>query len=235
MLSSGKSRGRRRDDQKSETPMRRLPGLLLLFFAFPASAETLDCALIKSTTNPFELTLDSTSTKEGKEPVTTQTRRQVNRKAGATIVYDIFLAPDVFLRRTYNDNAFVTETYFSKEKVRRVASYSIDVNKDYLGAGQPFDFTLQMKDDAGKVGSEVNASISYDGAVDIELGGCTYGLTKIVTVNKGTNNDKPFSNRSVAWYSRDLKTSLYSRVENSDGSSMEFRAREISTNVKPVE
>ena len=50
--------------------MRRLPGLLFLFLAFPAAAETLDCALIKSTTNPFELTLDSTSTKEGKEPVT---------------------------------------------------------------------------------------------------------------------------------------------------------------------
>lgn len=215
--------------------MRRLPGLLLLFLAFPAAAETLDCALIKSTTNPFELTLDSTSTKQGKEPVTTQTRRQINRKPDATVVYDIFSAAGFFLRRTYNNNAFVTESYFSTDKVRRVASYSIDVNKDYFGLGQPFDFALQMKDDDGKVGSEVNASISFDGAVDIELGGCTYGLTKIVTMNKGVNNDKPFSNRSVTWYSRDLKTSLYSRVENSDGSSMEFRARGISTTVTPVE
>jgi hypothetical protein len=76
--------------------MRRLPGLLLLFLAFPAAAETLDCALIKSTTNPFELTLDSTSTKQGKEPVTTQTRRQINRKPDATIVYDIFSTAGFF-------------------------------------------------------------------------------------------------------------------------------------------
>ena len=215
--------------------MRRLLGLLALLLACPAAADTLDCALIKSTTDPFELTLDSTSVKDGKEPVTVQTRRQVIRKAGATIVTDIFSGENVFLRRTYNHNAFVTEAYFSTEKVRRVASYSVDINKDYLGLGQPFGFTLQMKSEDGKVGSEVNASISYDGLVDIELGGCTYRLTKIVTVNKGVSNDKPFSNRSVAWYSRDLKTSLYSHVDNGDGSSFEFRARGISTNVTPVE
>jgi hypothetical protein len=228
-------RRRRRDGQKLEPPMRQLPGLFFLFFAFPATAETLDCTLIKSTTNPIELTLDSTSVIEGKEPSTFQTHRQVNRKAGATIVYDIFSAPDLFLRRTYNDNAFELEAYFSKEKARRLASYSIDLQKDYLGLGQPFDFVLQMKDERGKVVSEMNASVSYDGTVDVELGGCTYHLTKIVTVNKGLNNDKPYSNRSVIWYSRDLKTSLYSRVDVGDGSSFEFRARDISTKVTPVE
>ena len=129
----------------------------------------------------------------------------------------------------------MTETYLSLGKVRRVASYSIDVNKDYLGLGQPSDFTLAMKDDDRKTGYAVKTSTSYDGVVDVELGGCTYRLTKIVTVNQGAIGDKPFNNRTVAWYSRDLKTSLYSRVENSDGSSLEFRARGISTTVTPVE
>ena len=129
----------------------------------------------------------------------------------------------------------MTETYLSMGKVRRVASYSIDVNKDYFGLGQPFDFTLQMKGEDGKVASEMNASVSFDGAVDIELGGCTYGLTKIATATKGVSNDKPFNMRSIIWYSRDLKTSLYSRVENSDGSIIELRARGISTTVTPVE
>jgi hypothetical protein len=43
------------------------------------------------------------------------------------------------------------------------------------------------------------------------------------------------SNRSEQWYSRDLKTSLYSRTENSRGAIVEIRARDISTSFTPVE
>jgi hypothetical protein len=215
--------------------MRRLLALLALTSAVPAGAETLDCALIKSTTNPFELAMDSTSTKGALEPTTTKTRRQVRRKAGETTVYDIFTSSDLFLRRTYNANSFLTEAYFSDEKVRRTASYSIDAGVDYFALGKPFDFTLSMKADDGKVASTVTTNVSFNGTIDVELGGCTYKLIKIVEANHGKSNDKPIDNRTEAWYSRDLKTSLYSRAENSDGSVFELRARDITTTLTPVE
>jgi hypothetical protein len=72
-------------------PMRRLVPLLALLFATPAFADTLDCAVIKSTTHPFEITFDWTMTQKGKEPLTVQMRRQVIRKADETIVYEYFL------------------------------------------------------------------------------------------------------------------------------------------------
>jgi hypothetical protein len=179
--------------------------------------------------------MDSISTRDGKEPVTIRARRQVFRKAGTTTVYDISPLSGIFLRRIYDDHSFITETYFSKEKARRAASYSIDISKDYFGLGEPFEFTVQMKGEDGKVASEMTTSVSFDGTVEVDLGGCTYRLTKIVEQNNGTVNDKPFSNRTVAWYSRELKTSLYSRAENGGGFVLEFRARDISTNVTPVE
>jgi hypothetical protein len=43
------------------------------------------------------------------------------------------------------------------------------------------------------------------------------------------------SNRAERWYSRDLKTSLYTRNEEGDGSIVETRARAISTSFTPVE
>jgi hypothetical protein len=215
--------------------MRRLFALLALSSTIPASAETLDCAVLKSTMNSFELAMDSTMKKANEDPNTRQTRRQVRRKAGETTVYDIFTSPDVFLRRTYNANSFITETYFSREKVRRKASYSIDPAVDYFALGKPFDFNLSMKEDDGKVDSTLTTTVSFNGTIDFELGGCTYTLTKIVETNHGTNNDKPFDNRTEAWYSRDLKTSLYSRAENSDGSVLEVRARDITTMLTPVD
>ena len=159
----------------------------------------------------------------------------MRRKAGETTVYDIFSSPNLFLRRTYNANSFLTEAYFSKEKVRRTASYSIDAGVDYFGLGKPFDFTLSMKADDGKVASTVTTKVSFNGTIDVQLGGCTYQLTKIIEANHGTRDDKPFDNRTEVWYSRDLKTSLYSRAENSDGSVYELRARDITTMVTPVE
>ena len=63
--------------------MLRLSALLALLFVKPALAETLDCALIKSATHPFELTFDWTRTEKGKEPLAVQIRQQVSRKAAA--------------------------------------------------------------------------------------------------------------------------------------------------------
>ena len=54
--------------------MLRLSALLALLFVKPALAETLDCALIKSATHPFELTFDWTRTEKGKEPLAVQIR-----------------------------------------------------------------------------------------------------------------------------------------------------------------
>jgi len=216
------------------TPMRRLLPLLALLFASPALAEAPDCAALKSTTNAFELTIDSTSTKPGKDPVARQTRRQVDRKAGETVVYDIF-SPDVFLRSKFTSNGFVTENFDTNEKVRRVASYSVDTTRDYFGLGEPFDFNVVMKSEDGEVYSDVNTAVSFDGKIDIELGGCPYTLTRMRQASHGTSNGKPLNNRSEVWYSPDLKTSLYSRTENSDGSIFELRARDISTSFTPVE
>jgi hypothetical protein len=82
----------------------------------------------------------------------------------------------------------------------------------------------------------VNTSVSFDGAVNIELGACTYPLTKIIKLSHDTVRGVAGSNRAEIWYSRDLKTSLYSRSEDGgDGSIVELRARAISTSFTPVE
>jgi len=214
--------------------MRRWLPLLALLAASPAAAEAPDCAALKSTTNAFELTIDYSSAKPGQDPVARKTRRQVDRKAGETIVYDIF-SPEVFLRRRFTANGFLTENFDSNEKVRRAASYSVDTAKDYFALGDPFDYTVVMKSEDGKVYSDVHSAISFGGKIDIELGGCPYTLTRMFQANHGTSNDKPLNNRSEVWYSPDLKTSLYSRTESSDGFILELRARDISTSFTPVE
>jgi hypothetical protein len=87
----------------------------------------------------------------------------------------------------------------------------------------------------GAVVSDINTSVSFDGAVNVEVGGCTYPLTKIIEVSHGTARGIAGGNRVERWYSRDLKASLYARTEDSGGSIVETRAREISTSFKPVE
>ena len=89
MAASGRSGGEGRDDRERvaaieavltlepwRSLMRRLPPLLALLFVTPALAETLDCALIKSTTRPFELTYDWTRTADGKDPLAVQMRHE---------------------------------------------------------------------------------------------------------------------------------------------------------------
>ena len=117
----------------------------------------------------------------------------------------------------------------------RVSTYSIDVTKDYFGLGKPFDFNEVVKDVDGTVVADMNISVSFDGAIDIEVGGCTYALTKIIESSRGTVRGVAGSNRIETWYSRDLKTPLYTRNEDGDGPVMEMRARDISTSFKPVE
>lgn len=214
--------------------MRRLWSLLAIMLVTPALADTLDCALIKSTMRPFELTFDWTHTAAGKEPLAVQLRRQVNRKADETVAYEMF-SPDKFIRRTSNNLGFLLQTGRAGETSSRVATYSIDVTKDYFGLGKPFDFNQVTKDSDGTVVSDLNTSVSFGGAVDIELDGCTYPVTKIIQSNHGSVRGVAGNNRVEYWYSRDLKTSLYSRDEESDGSVIELRARGLSTSFKPVE
>jgi len=214
--------------------LRRLTPLLALLFVTPALAETLGCAVIKSTMHPFELTLDWTRTEAGKEPLTVQMHRQVTRKADETIVYEFF-SPEKFVRRTLNIAGFPVQLRTAGETTSRVSTYSIDVTKDYFGLGKPFDFNEVMKDSDGAVVSDVDTSVSFDGAVDIEVGGCAYSLTKITELSHGSVRGRAGSLRAEIWYSRYLKTSLYSRNEDSDGSVVELRARDISTSFKPVE
>ena len=217
-------------------PMRQLSPLLALLFVTPTLAETLDCAVIKSTTHPFELTFDWTRTADGKDPLAVQMRRQVSRKADETIVYEFF-SPGKFVRRTVNGASFLMQVRSAGEpaSASRVATYSIDVTKGYYGLGKPFDFNQVMTGADGTVVSDVNTSVSFDGAVDVELGGCAYTLTKIIESSRGSVRGKAGSNRAEIWYSRDLKTSLYSRSEDGDGSIVELRARDISTSFTPVE
>jgi hypothetical protein len=214
--------------------MRRLSPLLALLLVTPAGAETLDCAAMKSTTRAFELAIDSTDKSVGKDPYTLQIRRQVDRKADKTIVYDIF-SPEKFLRRTFNANGLLMEFLGAGDTTPRIASYSIDTTKDYFGLGKPFDFAIVMKTPDGKVNSETNTSVSFDSNVNVELGGCSYTLTRIIETSHGDVNGKAATNRVELWYSRDLKTSLYSRLENGDGYVLELRARDITTSFTPIE
>jgi hypothetical protein len=139
--------------------MRRLSPLLALLFVTPALAETLDCAVIKSTTRPFELTYDWTRTAGGKDPLAVQMRQQVNRKADETIVYEFF-SPGKFVRRTLNGAGFRVQLRTAGETTSRVSTYSIDVTKDYFGLGKPFDFNEVVKGAGGTVVSDVNTSVS---------------------------------------------------------------------------
>jgi hypothetical protein len=216
--------------------MRRLSAVFVFFFIAPACAETLDCALIKSTMHPFELTFDWTRTQNGKEPLAVQMRQQVNRKADETIVYEFF-SPGKFVRRTLNGAGFPVQVRSAGEApaAARVSTYSIDVSKDYFGLGKPFDFNEVIKGADGAVVADVNTSVSFDGAVNIELGGCSYPLTKIIESSRGSVRGIAGSNRAERWYSRDLKTALYTRNEDGDGSIVELRARAISTAFTPVE
>lgn len=217
-------------------PMRRVSALLAMLLVTPALAETLDCAVIKSTMHPFELTLDWTRTEKGKDPLAVQVRQQVNRKADETIVYEFF-SPGKFVRRTLNGGGFRMQIRTAGETAAasRVSTYSIDVTKDYFGSGKPFDFNEVVKGADGTVVSDVNTSVSFDGAVNVELGGCTYALTKIIELSRGSVRGIAGSNRAERWYSRDLKTSLYTRNEDGDRSIVEMRARDISTSFAPVE
>ena len=215
--------------------MRRLSSLLALLLVTPALADTIDCAVIKSTTRPFELTYDWTRTVGGKEPLAVQMRQQVSRKADETVVYEFF-SPAKFVRRTLNGAGFRVQLRTAGETTSRVSTYSIDVTRDYFGLGKPFDFNEVVKGADGTVVSDVNTSVSFDGAVSVDVGGCTYPLTKIIELSRGTVRGVAGSNRAEIWYSRDLKTSLYSRSEDgSDGSVVELRARAISTAFTPVE
>ena len=208
--------------------------VLAILLVTPAMADTLDCALIKSTMRPFELTLDWTSTAKGKEPLAVQMRRQVKRKADETVACEMFSA-DQFICRTSNVFGFQLQTRRAAQTTSSVATYSIDVAKDWFGLGKPFDFNQVIKDADGKVAADLNTSVSFGGAVDIELEGCTYPLTKIIESARGSVRGVAGSYQVEFWYSRDLKTSLYSRNEESDGSVMELRARSLSTSFKPVE
>jgi hypothetical protein len=217
-------------------PMRRLSVLLALLFATPAFAETLDCALIKSATHPFELTFDWTRTQKGKDPLAVQMRQQVSRKADETVIYEFF-SPGKFVRRTLNGTGFPVQVRSAGEApaAARVSTYSIDVSRDYFGIGKPFDFNEVIKGADGTVVADMNISVSFDGAVNIELGGCSYPLTKIIEQSHGSVRGIAGSNRVERWYSRDLKTALYTRNEEGDGSVVEMRARTISTSFTPVE
>jgi hypothetical protein len=214
--------------------MRRLLPLLAVAFGAPAAADTLDCAVIKSTTRAFELAIESTDKSVGKDPTTLHMRRQVNRKADETLVYDIFPS-EKFLRRKFNANCLLMEFLGVGDKAPRIASYSIDTNKDYFGLGKPFEFNIVMKTADGKVISDTNTSITFDGDVDVELGGCAYRLTRMIESSHSAVDGKIVNNRVELWYSHDLKTSLYSRLENSGGAILELRARDISTSFSPVE
>ncbi|MGD0187357.1 MAG: hypothetical protein ABSC25_19195 [Roseiarcus sp.] len=214
--------------------MRRLLSLLAVTFAAPAAADTIDCAAMKSTTRAFELAVDSTNISAGKDPYALHMRRQVNRKADETVVYDIFPSQK-FLRRTFNANGFFKQFLGVGDTAPSVASYSIDTTKDYFGLGKPFEYNIVMKTADGKVVSDTNTSVTFDSDVDVELGGCSYRLTRIVESSHGGVNGKTQDNRVELWYSRDLKTSLYSRLENSNGTILELRARDISTSFTPVE
>jgi hypothetical protein len=217
----------------------RLSLLLALFFVFfitPALAETLDCAVIKSTTHPFEIAFDWTMTQQGKEPLAVAMRRQVIRKADETIVYEFF-SPAKFTRRTLNPAGFRMQVRSAGEAATaaRVSTYSIDVNKDYFALGKPFDFKEIVKGEDGAVVADMDTSVSFDGTVNVDIGGCTYALTKIIEASHGSVRGKAGSNRIESWYSRDLKTPLYTRNEDGEGPVMEMRARDISTSFKPVE
>lgn len=214
--------------------MRRPWPLLAMLFVTPALADSLDCALIKSTMRPFELTFDWTMTADGKDPLAVQMRRQVDRKADETVDYEMF-SPDKFVRRTSNGVGFLLQTRRSGDTTSRIATYSIDVAKDYFGLGKAFDFNQVTKDEDGTVVADLKTSVSFGGAVDVELDGCAYPLTKIIESNRGSVRGVAGNDRVEFWYSRDLKTSLYSRDEESDGSVVELRARRLSTSFKPVE
>jgi hypothetical protein len=222
--------------ESRRTLMRRLSSLFALLFVTPAFADTLDCAVIKSTTHPFEITFDWTMPQKGKEPLAVQMRRQVIRKADETIVYEYFL-PEKFTRRTLNPAGFRMQVRSAGEAAMaaRVSTYSIDVTRDYFALGKPFDFKETVKGEDGSVMADMDTAVSFDGTVNIDVGGCTYALTKIIESSHGSVRGKAGSNRIESWYSRDLKTALYIRNEDGDGPVMEMRARDISTSFKPVE
>ena len=216
--------------------MYRLLPFLTLLIVTPALAESLDCAVIKSPTHSFELTLDWTRTAKGKDSLAVQMHQQVTRKADETIVYE-FSSPEKFVRRTLSVTGFRTQIRTAGETATasRVSTYSIDVTRDYFGLGKPFDFNEVVKGADGTVVSDVNTSVSFDGAVNVELGGCTYALTKIMESSHGSVRGIDGSNRAEIWYSRDLRAALYTRYEADDGSIVEQRARAISTSFTPVE
>jgi hypothetical protein len=145
--------------------------------------------------------------------------------------------PEKFTRRTLNVAGFRMQVRSAGEAATasRVSTYSIDVTRDYFALGKPFDFKEIVKGEDGVVVADMDTSVSFDGAVNVDVGGCSYALTKIIESSHGSVRGKTGSNRIETWYSRDLKTALYIRNEDGDGPTMEMRARAISTSFKPVE
>jgi len=214
--------------------MRRIVVLLALSLVAPASAQTLECAALKAGPQPFELTLDSSDKAVGKDPNALQIRRQVHRKADETTVTDIFPS-DKTLRRTYYANGLLKEFLGFGETAPHVASYSIDTGVDYFGLGKPFEFHNVMKTADGKADADTTTSVTFDADVAVDLGGCSFKLTRIVEATHGVVNDKPVATRVELWYSRELKTSLYSRLETQQGYILELRASAIATTFTPVQ
>jgi len=139
------------------------------------------------------------------------------------------------VRRTLNGAGFRMQVRTNGDTTSRVSTYSIDVTKDYFGLGKPFDFNEVVKGEDGTVVADMNTSVSFDGTVNVDVGGCTYALTKIIESSNGSVRGKTGSNRIETWYSPDLKASLYIRNEDGDGPTMEMSARDISTSFTPVE
>jgi hypothetical protein len=126
-------------------PMRRVSALLALLFVSPAFAETLDCALIKSATHPFELTFDWTRTQTGKDPLVVQMRQQVSRKADETVIYEFF-SPGKFVRRTLNGTGFPVQVRSAGEvpAAARISTYSTSA-RTILGSASPLISTRSSK------------------------------------------------------------------------------------------
>ncbi len=130
---------------------------------------------------------------------------------------------------------FVVETRNAGDAGPRAVTYSIYVSKGYLGLGEPFEFNFVVKGADGAVSADVNAYTSFHGPVDMEVSGCAFALKKIFEVNLITVGTWKVGNTTEVWYSHELKTSLFKRIVQLDGSINEFHAREISTSSKLIE
>lgn len=207
--------------------------------ASAARAQSQQCIEFRSTDVPFAVTYEVRTTAPGQGEIkgegtpSRQEQRQVFRKGSETVVYTV-QTPAIFLRTRGTNPLLPTEYLYSSHPPARTRTYSIDTSVDYLARRQPVQFTSRMAGSDGHLFLDARMRLDFTGEGTVDLGGCTFGVIKLILTLDGTVERTPISTSEESWVSPELRVPLYSKL-TAAGVEVTSVAVTISRDFKRVE